>query len=527
MTLPVRTSSKSPLSSLLALLVATGILVATFLLATGTIHYDFPNDDTVVYGLIARLWSEGLLPYRDVYDFKPPLIYSFFRGCFALWGTYPQAIWEGFMWLTGIAAVAILFAAQRLRLPAFGIGASLAFALIYWTSPLGLSREQVLNTEGLASLMLAGAWACILFFHQSVRRVWALGSGIFLGLAFTSKQPALAFALPLLAHIVIAHREAGRPRSAIALIATMFIFIFGATLPTLAVIGYYALHGALPELYFWAWEANLTYAGGRQFGTMERWYAFVGNITIFAKIILTPRALPFLIALIILPVCAVRHRTWLTTTVSLWLLGAILTLIPCTQAGVRHYLAFFQFPLALAVGHLSYITWGALTSRYASTVFASFIALCIPLATFGVELLNVRHEIAKRPPSIDRSKLAAQTDSARELQSLAGPSRKILFEGTNLFPLFQSGLIPASKYIYAIPMSIIPPQQYVEEFLAQVKAADPSVALLTHYSPEVYNPAQESTYGKIGAYLTQNFDPPRPAPIGTVFIRKTNQPPAQ
>ena len=523
MTLPVRTSSNTRLGSLLALVVALGIVAITPLLSNDRVHYDFPNDDTVVYGIVARLWSEGLLPYRDVYDFKPPLIYAFFRGCFALWGTYPQAVWEGFMWLTGIASIAILLAAQRMRLTAFGVGASLAFALIYWTNPIGLSREQIFNTEGLASAMIACAWACIMLFHSSARKLWAFTSGIFLGLAFLSKQPALAFAVPLFGHIIIAHRSEGRAGGKASILATTVVFFSGALLPAVGFIGYYASHGALTDLFFWTWQANILYTGGRNYELIWRLSTFLENITIFAKNLLSPRALPYLAALLLIPVCTIRSRNWLTTSISLWLLGAFLTLAPCTQSGVRHYLAFFQFPLALAVGHLALTVWSALTSRKNNGAITAITALCIPLAICGFELFKLQQSISIAPPKLDRSKLAALSDASKELQALAGPSRKILFEGSNLLPLFQSGLIPATKYIYAIPMSIIPPQQYSEEFLAQVQASHPLVALLTHYSPDAYSPTQNTPRGKLGEYLLQNFEPPRSFPVGTLFVRKAAQ----
>lgn len=523
MSLPVRTSPSSLFSTLSVLVVALGIVSVTNTLSIGQVRYDFPNDDTVVYGIVSRLWAEGLLPYRDVYDFKPPLIYAFFRGCFALWGTYPQAVWEGFMWLTGIASVAILLAAQRMRLTAFGIGASLAFGLMYWTTPVGLSREQIFNTEGLASAMVAGAWACIMLFQQSGRRAWACISGIFLGLAFLSKQPALAFALPLVGHIIIAHRAECRSKGKVAILATLLMFVGGALLPSVGVIGYYATHGALSDLFFWTWQANLLYTGGRNYEIMWRAYTFLENITIFAKNLLSLRALPYLLALLTIPIYTIRNRNWLTTSVSLWLLAAILTLTPCTQSGVRHYLAFFQFPLALAAGNLCHMVWSALASRQRAGAVTAVAALCIPFAISGFELFKLQQALTTAPGQLDRSKLAALSDASKELQALAGPSKKILFEGSNLLPLFQSGLIPATKYIYAIPMSIIPPQQYAEDLIAQAQASQPLVALLTHYSPEAYAPTEPSPRGKLGEYLLQNFEPPRQFPVGTLFVRKTTQ----
>jgi hypothetical protein len=260
---------------------------------------------------------------------------------------------------------------------------------------------------------------------------------------------------------------------------------------------------------------------------MWRVYVFFENITILTKTLLHPRAIPYLAAMLLVPIFTVRNRNWLTTSVNLWILGAILTLVPCTQAGVRHYLTFFQLPLALAVGNLAHLAWSKMTVRSDRGTFAASMALCIPLALFGFELSKLKHDLDSLPPKIDHSRLSALTDSSKELQSLAGPSRRIFFEGSNLMPLFQSGLLPASKYIYAVPMSIIPPQTYEEELLAQVKASQPQVALLTHYSPVVYAPTQNSTQGRIGAYLTENFDPPHTIAAGTVFVKKATQAPSQ
>ncbi|MEY4700455.1 MAG: hypothetical protein RL326_642 [Pseudomonadota bacterium] len=70
--------------TVLTLLSLSPILIlalAGWSLFVGERRDGFPNSDIIVYSIVAKLWNEGFIPYRDIADHKPPVMYIFLRLC--------------------------------------------------------------------------------------------------------------------------------------------------------------------------------------------------------------------------------------------------------------------------------------------------------------------------------------------------------------------------------------------------------------------------------------------------------------
>ena len=198
------THSKVIQTSLLAL-VAVSIVAVTGLLIWSEPRAGFPNDDIVVYAVIAKLWSQGMIPYRDLADHKPPLIYGFYRLCFLFGGLSPKALYQGYTLLTGLVVLGFVLCgwiASRLFL---GILIGGFFAFFFVTDPLKLGETAFLNTESLASVFLAITLA-LLMAHRARTSLWLVAAaGTAFGCAVMSKQPALLFGFPCLVLLLTTH----------------------------------------------------------------------------------------------------------------------------------------------------------------------------------------------------------------------------------------------------------------------------------------------------------------------------------
>lgn len=52
-------------------------------------YYEIPRDgDAIIYSLMGRGMVEGLVPYRDLFDQKGPLIFLIYGFSYALYGSY-------------------------------------------------------------------------------------------------------------------------------------------------------------------------------------------------------------------------------------------------------------------------------------------------------------------------------------------------------------------------------------------------------------------------------------------------------
>lgn len=215
------------------------------------------------YAYAARVWSDGGLPYRDVFNQKPPMIFVAYRLSAAL-SSSPSAPRYAAMlavFLTGLAL--LLLTPKRWPLPA-RLAAPLAYFVLS-TTPVG-DFGFAANTEVFAAAFTAWAvWA-------AVRGTWrgAALSGILAGAALMTKQTAL---WPVLAAGVFAVWRGGRRWDAKSAAA----FIAGAAVVPLFWLGYFGARGGLGFFWDCVVAGNMRYAsvaGWTDAGEQARFFVF-------------------------------------------------------------------------------------------------------------------------------------------------------------------------------------------------------------------------------------------------------------
>lgn len=214
------------------------------------------------YAYAARVWSEGGLPYRDVFNQKPPMTIAVYRLCAALSDspTAPRAAAMIAVLLTGFAL--LLLAPRRWSLPARLAGP--AAYLVLSTTPVGDFGFPA-NTEVFAAAFTAWAfWAAL----RASPGFAALG-GLLAGAALMTKQTAL---WPALAAEVLAAWRGGRrwdAKGAAAFAAS------AAAVPLLWVVYFWA-RGGLP--FFW----DCVVAGNMRYASQADWTAAAEQARFFA-----------------------------------------------------------------------------------------------------------------------------------------------------------------------------------------------------------------------------------------------------
>ena len=214
------------------------------------------------YAYAARVWSDGGLPYRDVFNQKPPMVIALYRACAAL-SSSPAAPRYAAMLaalLTGLAL--LLLAPKRWTVPA-RLAAPLAY-LTLSTAPVG-DFGFAANTEVFAAAFTAWAvWA-------ASRATWGFAalSGLLAGAALMTKQTAL---WPALAAGAFAAWRGGRtvePKAAAA-------FAGGCALVPLFWLGYFWARGGLG--FFW----DCVVAGNMRYASQAGWSAAAEQARFFA-----------------------------------------------------------------------------------------------------------------------------------------------------------------------------------------------------------------------------------------------------
>lgn len=204
-----------------------------------TLSYPFGRDQSL-FAYVGREWFlRGRMPYRDVIEHKPPLIY-FVHGVLAtLFGTrmWPSRLLEiGVVVL--VATLATLAAAKRGERPRAGTFA--ATLVLLMTFHFGwLTFWDTGNTEIWIVLFVVGAFAALRSIEDPARAAYACGMAI--GFAFVAKPPAAWF-FPVIFLVAAGRYQGWRTR----FVALARMGAAAAVLPAIVA----AYFGAKGDLWF-------------------------------------------------------------------------------------------------------------------------------------------------------------------------------------------------------------------------------------------------------------------------------------
>jgi 4-amino-4-deoxy-L-arabinose transferase-like glycosyltransferase len=211
-----------------------------------------PSRDSGVFLYMAWRLLNGDIPYRDVWDHKPPLIY--FVDALGLALT-PNSLW-GIWGIRFLFIFFTLFFVYKLLDQEFGVYAALSGSVIL-TSGLLTILEKGNVTEEYALLLQVVAFS--LFVH-AWRRNFPLRSSLWIGvlggLAFNFKQTTigiwLAYGLFLLAIRLVQKRLP---------VKDLLALLGGWLLPSIVVVLYLASQGAFIDFWEQAFLYNFVYIG--------------------------------------------------------------------------------------------------------------------------------------------------------------------------------------------------------------------------------------------------------------------------
>ncbi len=313
---------------------------------TNVVH-EFRGRDIQIYAAVAHFWEQGLIPYRDIYDFKPPFIYVLMRLGFALWGVGAQGLYHLAVIACTLGALGMYGGLRAARLPIAALVSSLALCTLFIASPMTHAHP---NTELFAAAFAAVAFGCA---AAQFRYSWlAALAGVAYGLATLCKQPAVLLGVPLLVQIGLSESEDRSWRRVlrqIALFACGFGVIIGVT------VAYFAWHGAAWAMYHvviidglrytvraeqrhdWPFLLQLPYLLTRQ------------SLRVLGEVALSWGS-PFTAALVLLALCTLRQpRNRLVLVAWAWLLTSYVAVVIGPLEPLRYLIMGFP-ALAYSMG---------------------------------------------------------------------------------------------------------------------------------------------------------------------------------
>ena len=231
------------------------LVILAILYSLPSLGYPFGRDQAAHY-YIGREWLNGLLPFKDTFDQKPPGIYFIHALGIAMLGAHQWAI--RVLDLVGIVGVGLLAAktVRRTWKPAQGEAGILVLltAGFYYTCFDYWDTAQVETWEGLA--LLAG-YALV---ERSPRSWRAFVSGALAGVAFLFKFPAALIAVVIALGMVLRILELDADRWFRSMISSLALYSAGVLTVIGGCVAYFAAQGGFKDMVDVLYGFNLYYA---------------------------------------------------------------------------------------------------------------------------------------------------------------------------------------------------------------------------------------------------------------------------
>ncbi len=310
-------------------------------------------DDEETFAVIGRVLLHGGLPYLNVADNKPPLLYYWYSLIFSIFGDGNTLA----LHLVGMAWVAltcyfIYLIGRRATNERAGFFAALAYAIFTTTF---VPSYIALHASLLLALPLTISFWALIRWHDTNRPRWMILSGACCATAVFFKYQALV-QLPFTFWAIgyLYYRRLNRLLH--SLLSGIIGYVIGIAVVVLLVLSFLNDHHILREFYEATWHASMTYMkeGGSAGHFWGRFISHVGGYM--------AATFPLWIALIVQLYRRIfKERTGDTFVrpVPTWIWGWFIFSIPSVLAGGRYYGHYFiQLlpPLCLIAG-VSFDRW--------------------------------------------------------------------------------------------------------------------------------------------------------------------------
>lgn len=233
-----------------ALVSLAGTIVALFPANPG--NMTLPSRDSGVFLYVAWRFLNGDMPYRDVWDHKPPLIY--FIDALGLTMT-PHSLW-GIWILEFIFGFFTLFLIYKLLNREFGVYAALAGTFTLTSGLLTVLARGNVTEEYALVFQALGLWLFIAAWKKDFPIRSSFWIGVWGGVAFNFKQTTIGVWITYgLILLVIRLLQRRLP------VADLLSLLAGWLVPSLVLVTYLASQNATADFWEQAYLYNFVYIG--------------------------------------------------------------------------------------------------------------------------------------------------------------------------------------------------------------------------------------------------------------------------
>lgn len=376
--------------------------------------------DEGAYAYIAQRMAVGQVPYRDIYDHKPPAIYFIYAGIFKLFGESAASIRYFTLFYSLLLTFIIFMIGSRLWGRVGGLLAAFFYAVF---SGGALIQGTSANTETFLVLPILLALFFVIRSNNGRDLFWA---GLFSGLAVMVKQIAGLNLLVLLVFILLNYKDFKK----------IIVFLFGSAIFPVLFVVYFFVKGAIPELINVMFLENVGYLAHQPW----QWDQFF-------KVVINENLILWFLSAVALLFIIARGRSDKNMLVGAWALFSVVGVI-LGKVFYGHY--FIQ-----AIPGLSLLSALAIISLKHNQ-FKVFI-LMITFVMAGMIISYEKDFYLSSPEEISFKKygitnFVVAKEVASFVEKNTRPDQKIFIWGAEPEVYFYSKRESASKFIYYYPL---------------------------------------------------------------------------
>ncbi len=443
-------------------LIAVGVLLV--MLPISPLNIVQPARDSGVFLYVGWRMLHGDIPYLDVWDHKPPIIF--------LINAFGLLIGGGSIWGVWLVELLLLFFAALLGFALIKryLGSLPAvFSLALWMLSLAfIINGGNLTTEYTLILQFAMLWLAV----EAEEKGYFFWRGYLIGAlaatAFLTKQNAIGIPLAILLYLIISRVRARRLK---ALVRTLLVILLGGLTVIMLVLAFFVLSGSFETFWDAAFAYNFIYVSTNAAEHFEgsinglrllsstglAQFALIGwsaglTLFLFKKNLPYDVVAPLKIALLVLPI--------------------ELLLIGMSGKAYKHYYMALLPIFSIFAGLAFWFLLARISDLPAGKKAAVFLTTAAIILLLFAPAVDYYHLVKtyKNPSDVLISE---------RIQEITGENDSVLIYGAESATNFTARRRSPTRFVYQYPLYTegYADQQKIEEFLGDVIANEPRLII--------------------------------------------------
>ncbi|RPI90851.1 MAG: hypothetical protein EHM40_17345 [Chloroflexi bacterium] len=476
-----------------------------------------PSRDSGVFLYVGWRFLSGDIPYRDVWDHKPPLIY--FVDALGLTLT-PDSLW-GIWFLEFIFIFLTLFLIYKLLDREFGIYAALAGTTVLTSGLLAILARGNVTEEYALVFQALGFWLFINAWKKDFPARASFWIGLYGGLAFNFKQTTIgiwvAYALILLVIRIFQRKFPFKDLLSLAA---------GWAVPSIIFVLYFASQNALGDYWEQAFRYNFIYIGKHE-GIRRLIPVFIKGFAYLRN--------GWVLYLTILGWLAGLGYVWLKrrnfaqihplVLIALVNLPIEVVLITISGRSILHYYLTPLPVMAILTGVLVY-TAPSLVGAI-PRMSSPKVQRWVPAVMLAIVLLGQVEQVKYYPEYVQGLRENDKAPVIEYLLKNTDQDDKVLIIGAESVVNFMARREAPTRYVYQYPLALLGRRPMFEEYFKQILDDQPALIIDTRgrarLDEKLYAPLQKrSQIVRDGVkYLGENYE--QVAQFGEWFVYRIKQ----